>query len=196
MRAEADALYGLLEQEVVPEFYTRDADGIPNAWVKRMRESMARLTPRFAASRTVREYTEEYYLPALAAYQRRAADEGARGAQIVQWQHTLQQKWEGLRFGQMKVETAGQQHNFEVHVFLNELDPDAVRVELFAQGREHGVVRQEMTRERQLVGSVNGYIYRASVPATRAATDYTPRIVPHCPSVSVPLEARQIVWQR
>ena len=44
--AEAEALYDLLEREVIPEFYTRDANGIPTAWVARMRESMARLTPQ------------------------------------------------------------------------------------------------------------------------------------------------------
>ena len=62
--AEAEALYHLLEQEVIPEFYTRDENGIPTAWVARVRESMARLTPRFSANRTVREYTEQHYLPA------------------------------------------------------------------------------------------------------------------------------------
>jgi len=62
--AEAEALYERLEREVIPEFYTRNEKGIPTAWIARMRESMARLTPRFSADRTVREYTEEHYLPA------------------------------------------------------------------------------------------------------------------------------------
>jgi len=53
--AEADALYDLLEREVIPEFYARDEQGIPRAWVARVRESMARLTPRFSTNRTVRE---------------------------------------------------------------------------------------------------------------------------------------------
>ena len=75
--AEAEALYDLLEREVIPEFYTRDEQGIPGAWVARMRESMAQLTPRFSASRTVREYTEQHYLPAASAYLERAADKGA-----------------------------------------------------------------------------------------------------------------------
>ena len=77
---EADALYDLLEREVIPEFYTRDEQGIPTAWVTRMRESMARLTPRFSTNRTVREYTERHYLPAAAAYRARAADKGAVGS--------------------------------------------------------------------------------------------------------------------
>jgi glycogen phosphorylase len=193
--AEADALYRLLEQEVVPAFYTRDADGLPTAWVARMRESLARLTPRFSADRTVREYTEKYYLPALTAYSQRTADKGADGAQIVKWQHTLREKWEGVRFGQVKVETGGQQHTFEVQVFLDELDPDAVRVELYAEG-EDAAARQEMKRDRPLVGSVNGYVFSASVPALRPASDYTPRVVPHYPRVNVPLEAGQILWQK
>ena len=68
--AEAEALYDLLQREVIPEFYARDANGLPAAWVARMRESMARLTPRFSANRTVREYIERHYLPAAAAYRR------------------------------------------------------------------------------------------------------------------------------
>ncbi|MGA7801243.1 MAG: alpha-glucan family phosphorylase, partial [Gammaproteobacteria bacterium] len=72
--AEAEALYDLLEREVVPEFYTRDEQGIPRAWVTRMRESMAHLTPQFSTNRAVREYTEKHYLPAAAAYRARAAD--------------------------------------------------------------------------------------------------------------------------
>ena len=78
---EANALYDLLEREVIPEFYARDKSGIPLAWVARMRESMARLTPRFSADRAVREYTEQHYLPAAAAYRDRAANKGGIGKQ-------------------------------------------------------------------------------------------------------------------
>jgi starch phosphorylase len=102
---EADALYDLLEREVIPEFYARDKNGIPTAWVKRMRESMARLTPRFSATRTVREYTEQHYLPAAAAYRERAADKGAVGRQMVNWRQALEQKWATLRLGEVTAET-------------------------------------------------------------------------------------------
>ena len=64
-------------------------NGIPAAWVARMRESMARLTPGFAASRAVREYTEQHYLPAAAAYRERAAHKGAVGKQVVDWRHEV-----------------------------------------------------------------------------------------------------------
>jgi glycogen phosphorylase len=194
---EAGALYDLLEREVIPEFYARDEHGIPTAWVKRMRESMARLTPRFSASRTVREYTEQHYLPAAAAYRERAADQGAAARNIVSWGHTLKDRWGTLRFGDVKVQTQAAQHRFEVEVCLNDLDPNVVRVELYAEGiNGSGPIRQEMTRVQPPPGEPRGEIYRASVPATRLATDYTARIIPHRAGVAVPLEVDPILWQR
>jgi Glucan phosphorylase len=195
--AEAEALYNLLEREVIPEFYTRDAQGIPTTWVARMRESMAQLTPRFSAGRTVRQYTEEHYLPSATTYRERAADRGALGARIVNWQHGLEQNWTTVRFGDVKVETDAEQHVFEVQVYLNGLDPNAVRVELYADGfNGGGSVRQEMTRARQVAAAASGYVYSARVPATRPATHYTARVIPRYSGVLVPLESSRILWQR
>ena len=193
--AEAGALYDLLEREVIPEFYARDEQGIPVAWVSRMRESMARLTPRFSASRTVRDYTEHHYLPAASAYAARAADKGASGAALVAWQRDLAQKWEALRFGATQLETDGGQHLFELQVYFGDLDPEAVRVELYADATDGAVPeRVEMRRVGQRVGG--GYAYRARVSATRPATDYTARLIAHRDAVAVPLEEAHILWQR
>jgi starch phosphorylase len=195
--AEADALYDLLEREVIPEFYTRDENGIPTAWVKRMRKSMAKLTPRFSANRTVREYTEQYYLPAAAAYHLRIANGGAIGRQVVDWRHSLQQKWATLHLGEMKVETRGEQHVFEVQVFLNDLDPKAVRVELYAEGAMGSApVRQEMERVPHLAATSGSYVYSAAVSTARPPADYTARVIPHCDNVAIPLEEARILWQR
>jgi starch phosphorylase len=195
--AEAEALYTLLEGEVIPEFYTRDPKGISIAWVRRIRESMARLTPRFSANRSVREYTEQYYIPSAAAYRDRAADRGAVGVHMLNWQRLLEQDWSNIRFGELKVADDGGKHVFEVQVYLSGLDPDVVRVELYADGANgNEPVRQEMVRGEQLVGA-NGYAYRAEVPSTRpAGGDYTARVIPHYPGALVPLEASRILWQR
>jgi starch phosphorylase len=190
------ALYDLLEREVIPEFYTRDDKGIPSAWVARMRESMARLTPRFSANRAVREYTEQHYVPAAAAYHLRAADKGAIGAQMVDWRHSLEEKWATLRFGEVKVETRGEQHVFEVQVYLNGLAPRAVRVELYSNGVNGGApVRQEMVGGQERANA-SGTIYSARVPSLRPATDYTARMIPRCDGVAIPLENARILWQR
>jgi starch phosphorylase len=195
--AEAEALYERLEQKVIPEFYARNEKGIPTAWVARMRESMASLTPRFSADRTVREYTEQHYLPAAAACLSRVANHGVTGQQMVDWRHNLEQTWASLHFGAVKLETRGGQHMFEVQVNLHGLDPKAVRVELYADGI-HGspAVRQEMTCLHPLADETGGYIYSVTVAANRPAAEYTARVLPHCDGVAIPLEEPRILWQR
>jgi starch phosphorylase len=97
----------------------------------------------------------------------------------------------------MKITTEGERHVFEIQVYLDGLDPDAVRVEVYADGENDGAPeRTEMARGGELVGAVNGYTYSASVPASRPAGDYTPRLIPNYGGVAVPLEAPYILWQR
>jgi starch phosphorylase len=194
---EAEQLYRILEEEVVPEFYRRDSGGIPTAWVKRMRESMARLTPRFSANRAVREYTEQHYIPAATAYRLRSANKGAIGRQMVDWQRAVERKWDSLRFGNLRVETKADQHVFEVEIFLNDLDPNAVCMELYADGLSGGdPVRVEMKRARTQPDESRLSVYCATVSAARPVRDYTPRVIPKYSGVAVPLESTRILWQR
>jgi len=165
--------------------------------VARMRKSMASLTPRFSADRTVREYTEQHYRPGAETFRERAAGKGAEGRHIVDSQQAMERNWPALRFGAMKVEAGRERHAFELQVYLHDLDPNVVRVELYADGIDgDGPVRQEMERTGQLAGTPGGYIYRALVPATRLPTDYTARVTPHYAGVAVPLEDARILWQR
>jgi starch phosphorylase len=156
---------------------------------------MASLTPRFSADRAVREYTEQHYLPGAATYRERAADKGAAGSRMVTWQHSMEHA--AMRFGEMKVATNGEQHVFEVQVYLTDLDPNATRVELYADGIDGtGPVRQQMERAGQLAGAAGGYVYRTQLASTRPATDYTARVIPHFDGVAVPLEVARILWLR
>lgn len=194
--AEADALYALLEQQVIPEFYTRNEKGIPLSWVAKMRESMARLTPAFSANRVVRQYTEEHYLPAAANYAARAANVGRLGVDLLNWQTQMSKHWSTLRFGSAAVTRQGDRDLFHVQVYLDDLDPTAVKVELYAEGTNGAApVREAMTRGERLVGAANGFMYAATLPATRPAADYTPRLVPDHAGASVPLEAPFILWE-
>jgi starch phosphorylase len=195
--AEAGVLYDRLENVVIPEFYNRNEQGVPIAWVARMRESMARLTPRFSADRTVREYVGQHYVPAAAASQSRMADKGTRARQMVEWRQEVERKWGAVRFGERTLKTGAGQHVFGVQVWLETLAPQTLRVELYADGVNGGPpVRLEMTRLHPLAGATGGYAYSATVGADRAPADYTVRLMPHCDGVAVPLEEARILWQR
>jgi starch phosphorylase len=194
---EANQLYNVLEKEVIPEFYARNEHGIPTQWLARMRASMSLLTPQYSAVRTVREYTDEHYLSAATAYHKRADYNGAMGTSIVNWEHSLREKWSSLKFGDVNVQTSESEHRFDLDVYLDGLDPSFVQVELYANGLVgEAAIRQQMTREVRPSSSESHWAtYRASVPATRPASDFTPRILPTHASVAVPLELDLIRWQ-
>jgi starch phosphorylase len=116
---------------------------------------------------------------------------------MVDWRHSLEQKWATLHFGAVKVETRDGKHIIEVQVSLHGLDPKTVRVELYADGINGSPpVRQEMTCLHPLADESGGYVYSATVSAARPPTDYTARVMPRCEGVAIPLEDPRILWQR
>jgi starch phosphorylase len=197
-RIEAKALYALLEQEVVPAFYERDAQGLPQVWVARMRESMARLTGRFSTNRMVREYTETYYLPAAKAYRARQADGCASTHEIEDWLAHTRRHWGQVRIAEARREQRGDRLLVSAQVYIDELDPDGVRVELYADPAEPGrdAERIPMNLGPALLGASGAYHYEAEIPAGRPMDDYTVRLLPFYPNLLWPLETRLVCWER
>ena len=197
-RREAQALYELLENAVVPAFYERDAQGIPRPWVERIRHSMADLTPRFSSNRMLRDYVERHYLPLAAAAARRSADGARLARELVDWQARVARHWPAIHFGQVQSQHGGDRLHFEAQVYLDDLAPAEVRVELYADPLpgEADPERHPMERSEPLAGAVNGYRYHTALPARRPAGDYTVRIVPAHPEARVPLQCEAILWPR
>jgi starch phosphorylase len=196
-RTEAEAVYASLENEVIPEFYERNEKGLPLKWLGRVRESMAKLTPEFSATRSIREYTEDHYLPAAFGYRERAAGDSALGVTLLHWQREIDQHWCTVQFGPVRIETHDGQHFFRVEVSSGTLTPDQLQIELYADsvlGSKPTI--EVMTVPDHQANSLSTYIYSAQVPDVRPASDYTVRIIPHHSNASVPLEAEQILWQR
>jgi starch phosphorylase len=195
---EATRLYEILEQEVIPEFYDRDRGGIPTTWLKRIRASMARLTPQFSSNRMVREYVETIYSPASVALRRRIANGAKLAIELEEWHARLREGWGGVRFGDVQVTKTGERWHIEAQVYFGDLEPNRVRVELYADplNDNESPTRIAMCQREMILGSVNGYVYVADCPSTRPAHHFTPRIVPFHPDALIPLEESLIVWKR
>jgi starch phosphorylase len=138
---EAELLYRMLEEQVIPMFYDRNEKGIPAAWVARIRASMAGLTPRYSSSRMMREYVQNAYQPAAESYRRRKADGASLARELARWQERLDENWKSLRFGRLMVNKENESWHFKVEVYLGDVSPEDVHVELYAdplRGTEHG----------------------------------------------------------
>jgi starch phosphorylase len=193
---DADQVYGLLERTIVPEFYDRDAGGLPRQWLARIRASMASLTPRFSSVRMLQEYIEQVYLPAAAQHAQRAAGDSAAARELAAWARHLQEHWTAIRFGHPEAASTGRQVTISVPIYLGAIEARAVRVELYAgaDGREAATVRP-MAPTAPPDGS-GAVVYRATIETIRPASHFTPRVVPHHRDARLPIELPLIAWQR
>ncbi|MDE3212633.1 MAG: alpha-glucan family phosphorylase, partial [Bacteroidota bacterium] len=193
---EADELYHLLENDVVPGFYNRNEKDIPVEWVNRIRRSMAELTPRYSANRTVRQYTENYYLPAARKYLKRVTHQAEEAKKLLDIHNDLRNKWGGIQFRNLIVERIEGGYTFKVQVFLNGINNDYLAAELYANGlSDSDPEKIKMEGKPGIVGR-GEYIFVCTVITTRPSGDYTPRIYPNYLDVVVPLEDSLILWQR
>jgi starch phosphorylase len=194
---DAGELYRILEQEIVPGFYDRDREGMPRAWLARVRASLARLTPRFSATRMLADYVERCYRPAELELERRTANRGAAARELAARGARVAAGWAAVHFGQLETRAdAGGGREIQVQVFLADLAADDVCVELYADSADAGAApeRVQMTNAGALPGTANGFRFRAALPTGRPPSDYTARIVPAIPGASIPLELPLVYW--
>lgn len=192
---EAGQLYALLEDEIIPEFYTRDSDGVPRAWVARMRASMARLAPQFSSNRMLCDYVEQSYLPAARAFRHRAANDSAIARDLYVWDMKLREHWDQLRLERPEATLAGDTWEFSIRAHLGDLDPEAIVVELYADPcTAGGPVTAPLERTAPLTDASRGFLYRAQVSAQRPAQHYTVRVLPRHPQARIPIELPFILW--
>ncbi len=192
---DASSLFEVLERQVIPEFYDRDLDGIPCRWIRRVKASMASLTPQFSATRMLHEYIDHAYLPAAAGFANRSANNAALAKEIRDWTDQLRAQWHHIRVGQLRFADEDGLTTVNVECWLDNISLDSVRVQLYAEANEHFPVSiVNLKRCRELPGSVNGYLYCGTVPTQRRPSEFSLRVVPYHPAAIIPSENQCIQW--
>ena len=139
--AEAAALYDVLEQQVVPTFYDRDADGVPRRWLDMVRHTLATLGPKVQATRMVADYVAHLYAPAAEAGAALGADDLAGAAALAGWKARVRAAWPHVRVDHVDSGGVGESPqvgdvlHVQAWVALGDLSPDDVEVQVV-----HGAV--------------------------------------------------------
>ncbi len=130
---EAMDLLDILEHQVIPLFYERNADGEPEAWINKSKTSMKTILPRFNAIRMAMDYVRGYYAPARDQGRLLAQDDAAGAKELARWRKKIDRAWPEvrLRLARPPAEAihTGEPMPIEVAVNLNGLDPEDVVVE-------------------------------------------------------------------
>ncbi len=204
-RIEAEQLYHLLENQVIPLFYDRSGSGIPRGWVTMMKTSMKVVCPAFNTNRMVREYLEKFYLPALERWQKTAADGGRTAAAFAEWRRKVEAAWSNVAVTSLSVDSGndveiGAEVEVRAVVRLGGLSPDDVTVEAYYGAvDEHGTLKDPLTEkmapaERRGDGT---FLYRQVIKVTCSGRmGFTVRVLPHHELSANPAELGLVKWYR
>ena len=133
---ESQALYNILEKDIVPLFYDRDQENLPQEWIRHVKRSMIQLAPRFSAHRMVQEYCERFYMPSLSRVQKMLANNLQHGLAFSSWRSRMEQFWHEIRietvdFSETQL-VVGASLTVKARVHLGRFSPSDLRVQLFS----------------------------------------------------------------
>jgi len=203
-KVESEALYNLLEKEIVPLFYDRGPDKLPHGWIAKMKAAMCRLAPVYNTNRMVRQYAERFYVSAARRWDELTADELSEARALSAWKRSFQEQFGGVRVESVSDDMDGQgaqvgkEIAVEAAVNLGALRPEDVTVELY-YGRldpDGQLTRGEaLTMEQVGVGEDGRVRYSVRMPCTHSGmTGYTVRVLPHHPRLTDPRDMGLIRW--
>ena len=215
---ESQAIYNMLENEIIPLFYTRSVDDLPRAWIHRVRNSIKWIAPRFNTNRMVGQYTRRFYNPSAAKWRYLTAEAMARARAFSKWKSDMKQAWPEFavkdvimevnhgdaneqlnpRWPQLKV---GAQLSVRTLVKLGSVSPDDVSVELYhgpvdtwGSIKDGSAVRMEYKEQSDKEGE---HWFVGSMPCTQTGQQgVAVRVLPRHPDLVNPCELGLILWEK
>jgi starch phosphorylase len=202
-QVESQALYDLLEKQIVPLFYNRSADNLPREWIARMKNCMRELAPVFNTNRMVRDYTEKFYVPSATRGAALQADGLKRSVALAHAKSSLRERWQGIRVvgvrttgnGHFKV---GEEMQVEATVDLPNVDPREVTLQLYAgpvnaAGRIEDPQVIPMPHAREMGEGV--HLFTGTIDCRSSGRHgFAVRVLPGHPDLATPFEPGMIVW--
>jgi glycogen phosphorylase len=193
---DAEALYQLLENNIVPLFYQRNELGLPTQWLSTIRTSMEKLTPRFSSNRMLQEYLENFYFPAAVNLEARQINDNTLATELVLWHEHLHKHWHEIHTRESHISEQTDHWLAEVTVFLGGIKPNMIAVQMIADASSTQPVQVvQFNLLHKIEGSINAYRYRGQLPKSRAVHDFTLRVISAHNHVEVPAENTLIYWQ-
>ncbi len=198
---EADALYTLLEQEIIPLFFDCGEDGIPHGWVAKMKRAMQIICPQFNSNRMVGEYVERFYLPGMRRSRAMADADFARARLLAAWRNRIDASWPRVRFASIgdnidEAACSGDEIIVRAELALSGLAPDDLQVQLHSgtidpAGR---IIESKVTNMRH-IGSSGGdkQTFECCIRCEGAGQwGYTVRVLPSHEDLVSPIDTGRI----
>jgi starch phosphorylase len=199
--ADAQALYAVLEKEIIPLFFEREEDGVPHRWVQVMKEAIRSVTPQFNTQRMVREYLEKMYLPAARNWHAMSTSDFALARDLAAWRARVMAAWPSVRVTAHGPEdgmiTLGEKLEVTAEVYLGELSPEDIIVELVYRSQNDEALRHLQAVPMTLQEKLGAGWYRYHVlfkPQASGSYAYGVRVLATHPALPDKFDARLTRW--
>jgi starch phosphorylase len=205
-QVESDALYELLEREVIPTFYDRRDNGLPRRWLTYMKRSVSSLCHFYNAHRMTREYTERLYLPAHTRYRRLSGNGTSRAKSLAAWKIKVEEAWRQIKLEMIEPDdmlmnelSVGDEVRARVRVFLGPLSPEDVTVQLYwgPMNTKGEIVASEAVPMSLVSSDSKGaFVFESRNIQCRQSGlhGYTMRVLPSHPDLAMPFITGLITW--
>jgi starch phosphorylase len=216
-QVESHALYNMLENEIVPLYYTRCADNLPRAWIRRIKNSIEWIAPRFNTHRMVAEYTRRFYNPAAARQQYLTCEAMAKAKEFASWKANVKKAWPELAVKDVKIEVkngqgyeplnpkqprlkVGSEISVSALVKLGNIAPGDVSVELYhGPVDSHGNITDgsALKLDHAQTAGQDGEHWFAGLMSCKATGRHgvAVRVLPRHPDLANPYELSLILWE-
>jgi glycogen phosphorylase len=202
---EAEALYNVLEQDIVPMFYERSRDGLPRQWIRKVKNSMKALAPFFNTWRMVQQYTDQYYMPTVELSRKMGDPSGSTAIDYAAWRNNIEQVWHKVNVRSVNVSdthaTIGSKVNVEALIDLGDLSPDEVLVQLYygklnTRGEIDGFSGEAIDMKVAKNGNDgNVHTFKGTVTYTESGDrGISVRVVPQHKFLTTPFQSNLITW--
>jgi len=199
---ESNAIYDLLEKEIIPLFYERGSDNLPRGWIARMKRAMRTVVPIYNTSFMAVEYMQRLYQPADTHYQNLAADGFVRARQLAEWKERVEEHWDEVQIAGLDTTAVdelavGSEFEVRASLRLGQLSPEDVVVELYA-GRlaSDRDIEQGQATPMAYVGCERGlcqFVVQVRCQCS-GLRGYTLRVLPRHKDLPNPFVPGLIVW--
>ncbi|MFA8299513.1 MAG: alpha-glucan family phosphorylase [Hyphomicrobiales bacterium] len=186
---DAEILYNLIEDEVIPAFYYHNENGIPEQWIGYMRNSFTKIAPRFTMKRMLDEYYGKFYNKLYKRSVSLMADDNKKLNEIVRWKNEMRMTWEHLEVVDIVMSgdngthaTLGDELSAEIKIKAPDVEPEDIHVEVIVGQGESGSVKEiKRTYQMDLVNSENDVLTFKSSVILEYAGDfrYAIRVYPY-----------------
>lgn len=199
---ESRKLYRVLEEQLVPSFYERSSDGLPERWLAMQRRTLQTLAGAFSAERMVREYAERFYFSCTDRYRALATDAAARTRALVAWKRRINEQWRSLSITDVRIDVGGvTRTGSEVEVIasvaLGSISASELLVEIY-----HGEIDADglVNNGRPTPLTLRGVDGATAVFAGTATMErpghagLTVRAIPWHPDLAGPMDMNLVTW--